>query len=191
MWLGTRVSHHLKGVELPLALGPPAQFFLVPPILSHSKNMLVPHSPHLRKRHQKHVTATLDLLLLYRALLGGNLPSTLVMSGWMFCLLTREWRRLENLLCLDFFLEDFLLSELLGVVGRQVDKESEDPSTLGSIGVSSGPSSSSLLSSVLFREKMLNRFLNNDGFLIFFDFLMGFTGSSKIVSGSLVSESTP
>lgn len=111
------------------------------------------------------------------------------MSGLLFGLFMLE-RRLENFRRLNFFLEDFLLCEPLGVVGRQLDKVSEDPSDLSTTRVSGGPSSSSLLSSVLFREKIPNRFLNKDGFLIFLDFLVGFSGSSKIVSGSFVSEST-
>lgn len=47
--LRINVSHHLKGVELPPSLGPRAQFFPVPLTPFHSKNMSVPHWPHLRK----------------------------------------------------------------------------------------------------------------------------------------------
>lgn len=111
------------------------------------------------------------------------------MSGSVLCLFMKELRRRENFRRLDFFLSDLFLSELLGVVGKQLDKESEESPPFGAIGVSSGPSSSSLLSSVLFREKMLKKFLNKDGFLIFLDFFLGFSCSSKIVSGSFVPES--
>lgn len=206
-----KVTHHQRGAQLPL--GPRGQFFPVPLTPSHSMNMSIPRWRQLESRNwmSKRTSAkaacsksisealyfyNLRVLMSHKVKIFNpkNLPSTRVMSAWLKSLpdllnFVRE-SRLENFLLLDFLLEDFLLCEVPGVVGRQVVMLSEASSDWETSGISGGTSSSSTFSSVLFREKIPTKFFQNEGFLFFFDFLVGFSGSSRIVSGSLAWGST-
>lgn len=103
----------------------------------------------------------------------------------LLCLF-KDSRREGNFLLLDLFLEDRLFIEVTGAVGKQVVPSSEACETTG---ISCGPSSSSLLSS-LFREKIPNNVFKNEGFLFFLDFFLGCSNSTG-TSGSFAAGSTP
>lgn len=118
-----------------------------------------------------------------------NSPLTRVMSLWLrslpdlLCFVKDS--RLENLLLRAFFLGLFFFCEPAGAVGRKALLLSDGSSAWETSGTSGGASSSSLL-----REKIPAKLFQKEGFLFFFDFLVGFSGSSSIVSGGFEGVST-